>query len=205
MNLKSIFIILMIVYVFVLIIGMFLHRNKEKRWKFEPEKYRYIPKNGTKWNLNQMLYEMIDERVLVIFLVLYLFLVWIMECIVLASIGMKANETIYSVILFMFPVTSTVIGVGVFWWIKKANREKDYVQELLRNSLSYSCVSKDVLVWKLEEDIKNGLLFRTKKVNFSEHYIFISKSEVFFSPIAIPLNKIKEIRYKGHLKIMFIL
>lgn len=167
---------------------------------FEPEKYRYIPENRIKWNLNQMLYEMVDERVLVILLVLYLFLVVIAECILLASGSTQVKSTFFYVVLFGFPVVSTGIGFGVFALIKKANRETDYVQQLLRNSLPYSDVAPDALRWNLVEDIKSGLVFHTRRVNFSTNYIFISKSEVAFSPIAIPLKNIAEIRYKGHLR-----
>ena len=46
--------------------------------------------------------------------------------------------------------------------------------------------------------IKDGILIHTKRVNFSQNYIFISRSRMVFSPIAIPLNSIAQIRYAGH-------
>ena len=200
MGLKKIFIILMIIYVVAMIGAMFIFKKKTKKEKFEPEKYRYIPANGTKWNLNQMLYGMIDERVLVILLVSYLFFVLIAECILLASGSAQVKNTFFYVFLFAFPLVSAGIGFSVFALIRKSNRKTDYVQQLLRNSLPYSDVAPDALRWNLEEDIKNGLVFHTKRVNFSSNYIFISKSAVAFSPIAVPLKNIAEIRYKGHLR-----
>ena len=75
---------------------------------------------------------------------------------------------------------------------------KDYVKELLQNSLPYANCKSDVLEDVLQNEIKNGILIHTKRVNFSQNYIFISRSSMIFSPIAIALNSIAQIRYVGH-------
>ncbi len=200
MQSKQIVIILIFVVTIMSSLGLVIGVAKDKKWRFQPEKYQYIPSPNKPWNLNQMLYYMMDERVLIILLSLYLSIVFILDIFLIGMIIMGTQDVSLYIMSIVFPIGSIGLGFWIYFSIKKANKKKDYVRELLKNSMPYTAYQEDVLVKRLEEDIRNGLLFHTRKVNFSHHYMFISNSAGSFSPIAILLTDIEEIRYDRHIK-----
>lgn len=200
MQSKQIAITLIIIAVIMSLLYVLLLINRNKKWKFQPEKYRYIPDKNEPWNLKQLLYNMVDERFLVIMFSMYLLLVLVIEILFFGGIMTGTAGIRLYVMSLIFPIWA--IGMGVFFYIsiKKVIKVRDYIQELVKNSLQYADCLEEEFIRRLEEDIKDGLLFHTKKVNFSQHYMFISNSSFAFSPIAIALNDIEEVRYDRHIK-----
>lgn len=199
MNIEQICIVLFcILQVAITVIVMLLYLNRDKKWKFNPNEYRFVPDKDKKWNLNVMLQGMTDQGVLWIVAALYLFFIIMMEIVLIWGVPEHLRDAGYPWIVIVFPFLSIGILVGAFLLISRERQKKDYVKTLLRNSLPYANCKSDELEAVLGNEIKDGILIHTKRVNFSQNYIFISRSRMVFSPIAIPLNSIEQIRYAGH-------
>lgn len=194
----SFFTVFFILQMTVVAIFTFVSINREKKWKFNPDEYRFVPDKNKKWNLNVMLQGMTDQGVLWIVATLYLFIIILMEIMFIVGVPEHLRNAGYPWIVIGFPFLSIGTLVGVSLLITRERQKKDYVKTLLHNSLPYANCKSDELEAVLENEIKDGILIHTKRVNFSQNYIFISRSRMVFSPIAIPLNSIAQIRYAGH-------
>lgn len=181
-----------------MVIVMLVCANRAKKWKFNPDEYRYVPDKNKKWNLNVMLQGMTDLGVLWIVGALYLSFIILMEIVFIVGVPEHLRDARYPWIVIGFPFLSIGALAGVSLLIIRESQKKDYVKTLLHNSLPYANCQSDELEAVLENEIKDGILIHTKRVNFSQNYIFISRSRMVFSPIAIPLNRIAQIRYVGH-------
>ena len=84
MNIEQICIVLFcILQVAITVIVMLLYLNRDKKWKFNPNEYRFVPDKDKKWNLNVMLQGMTDQGVLWIVAALYLFFIIMMEIVLI--------------------------------------------------------------------------------------------------------------------------
>ncbi|MBQ1172198.1 MAG: hypothetical protein IIX48_06345 [Lachnospiraceae bacterium] len=198
MSIEQICILFCILQILVMVIVMLACANRAKKWKFNPNEYRFVPDKNKKWNLNVMLQGMTDQGVLWIVAALYLFIIILMEIVFIVGVPEYLRDAGYPWIVIGFPFLSIGTLVGVSLLIIRGSQKKDYVKTLIYNSLPYANCKSDELEAVLENEIKDGVLIHTKRVNFSQNYIFISRSRMVFSPIAIALNSIAQIRYAGH-------
>lgn len=184
----------MLVFVIVLLIGT----NRAKKWKFNPSEYQFTPDKKQEWNLNVMLQGMTDLGVLWIAAVFYLFTFLLMEVVLIVAVPEHLKDASFYVMVIVFPFLSIGILIVVVYLINRKRQRQDYVKILLKNSLPYVSVEESILESILENEIKDGILIHTKRVNFTKNYIFIGKSRIKFSPIAIALKSIARINYVGH-------
>lgn len=187
-------IFLVMIMATILIIGT----KRAKKWKFNPSEYQFTPDRKHKWNLNIMLHEMTDWGVLWVISIFYLFMFLLIEIVLVVAVPNHLIDASFYGMVIAFPFISIGILVGVVCLIRRKQQGKDYVKLLLVNSLPYVNVEKSVLESILENEIKDGILIHTKRVNFTQNYIFITKSRMKFSPIAIELKNIAQINYVGH-------
>ena len=126
---------------------MLLYLNRDKKWKFNPNEYRFVPDKDKKWNLNVMLQGMTDQGVLWIVAALYLFFIIMMEIVLIWGVPEHLRDAGYPWIVIVFPFLSIGILVGAFLLISRERQKKDYVKTLLRNSLPYANCKSDELVY----------------------------------------------------------
>ena len=151
----SFFTVFFILQMTVVAIFTFVSINREKKWKFNPDEYRFVPDKNKKWNLNVMLQGMTDQGVLWIVATLYLFIIILMEIMFIVGVPEHLRNAGYPWIVIGFPFLSIGTLVGVSLLITRERQKKDYVKTLLHNSLPYANCKSDELEAVLENEIKD--------------------------------------------------
>lgn len=179
--------ILIIVDIFV---GFLINSmNKKGKKIIDMSQYRYYPEDKRSLELNEILFNMRDFRLLYIFSI-PIWAVWgSITFGILAVYFMEGATAIIIFILFMIPL-------GIIILIRYRAKNKDKKNRIIENANTYlSNVGEDFLE-QLQADLNKGLPFMKKNnLVISERYIIGSITDLVFNPIAIPKEQIREIAY----------
>ncbi len=179
--------ILIIVDIFMAFLIKYMNTKSKKIT--DMSQYRYYPENKRTLELNKILFNMRNFRLLYIFSI-PVWAVWgSITFGILAVYFMEGATAIIIFILFMIPLSIIIL-------IRYRAKNKDEKNRIIENANTYlSNVGEDFLE-QLQADLNKGLPFMKKNnLVISERYIIGSITDLAFNPIAIPKEQIREIAY----------
>lgn len=167
--------------------------------------YRYYPKDKEKLELDEIIFEMRDFRVLYIISIP----IWALWGIITGAIlavylteGATATEWVVGIIIIfiLFLIFGSIIP-----FIRYRAKNKSEKNRIIDNANTYlSDVGEDFLE-QVQADLYKGLPFMKKhNLVISERYIIGSIKELGLDPIVIPKEQIQEIAYAIYEQMFYI-